>query len=197
MTQATLPRGNYDLRIIAGQWRGRRIPMLALDEVRPTTDRIRETVFNWLQPYIAGAYCLDAFAGTGVLGLEALSRGAAHVVFVDKQKTLCIQLQEQLKQFECQQASVLCHALPAEKAKTKISHPFDLVFLDPPYQQNLWLPVLTWLENNKLIHERSLVFFEHLKSTSVTWPKNWLFWREQTAGNVHFGLLKQQSHMEA
>lgn len=181
--------GRKPLRIIAGAWRGRRIPLLALDEVRPTTGRIRETLFNWLQPVIAGAHCLDAFAGTGILGLEALSRGAASVTFVDKQMALCKQLQAFLTQVSCKQAKVLCQSLPPETNRIAITQPFDLVFLDPPYQQNLWLPVFNWLLQQQLVHTQSLVFFEHPRSTSIVWPQGWQYWREQTAGQVHFGLL--------
>lgn len=182
--------GRKPLHIIAGAWRGRRIPILALNEVRPTTSRIRETLFNWLQPFITGAHCLDAFAGTGILGLEALSRGAASVMFVDKQAVLCKQLQAFLKMVDCHQAKVLCQSFPDEKLMAHIKQPLDLIFLDPPYQQDLWVPVLQWLTKHQLVHAQSLVFFEHPRTTPVTWPEGWQYWREQTAGNVHFGLLK-------
>lgn len=185
--------GRKPLRIIAGTWRGRRLPLLALDEVRPTTDRIRETLFNWLQPYTAGAHCLDAFAGSGILGLEALSRGAASVIFVDKQTVLCKHLQAFLKVLDCKQAQVFCHTLPNDALLKRFTKPFDVVFLDPPYQQNLWIPTLNWLTENQLVHEQSLVFFEHFRATPIIWPEGWQYWREQTAGNVRFGLLKRQS----
>jgi 16S rRNA (guanine966-N2)-methyltransferase len=146
--------GRKPLRIIAGTWRGRRMPMLALDEVRPTMDRIRETLFNWLQPVIAGAYCLDTFAGTGILGLEALSRGAASVMFVDKQAALCKHIQGFLKLVDCHQGKVFCQSLPNDKIISHITKPFDLVFLDPPYQQDLWIPVLNWLTTHQLVHDQ-------------------------------------------
>lgn len=178
------------LRIIGGSWRSRKIPLLALDEVRPTTDRIRETLFNWLQPIITGAYCLDAFAGTGILGLEALSRGAVHVVFVEKQRLLCQHLQSQLQLLQCEDANVYCQQLPSKIFTLPSAKPFDVIFLDPPYNQALLLPMLHWLSTHHLVHEQSLVFFEHAKSSLIIWPDDWICWREQTAGNVHFGLLR-------
>lgn len=178
------------LRIISGRWRGRKIPLLALNEVRPTTDRIRETLFNWLQTPIAGAYCLDAFAGTGILGLEALSRGAAHVVFIEKQPLLCQELKSALQTLDCNDANIYCQSLPNDAFIMQSSEPFDVVFLDPPYQQALLLPMLNWLSTHHLVHEQSLVFFEHAKSLKHSWPEGWACWREQTAGNVHFGLLR-------
>lgn len=199
MTLKPAPQtGRKPLRIIAGTWRGRKMPLLLLDEVRPTTDRIRETLFNWLQPYIAGAHCLDAFAGSGILGLEALSRGAASVMFVEKQAALCKHLQGFLAVVSCSSphAKVLCQSLPNDKIAKQIHKPFDLVFLDPPYQQALWIPVLNWLTANQFIHPQTLVFFEQPKTVSITWPDGWSHFREQTAGNVRFGLLMRESSEE-
>src|SRR5665213_2266264 len=94
------------VRIIAGKWRGRRLKVPDIKDLRPTPDRVRETLFNWLAPVLPGAYCLDLFAGSGVLGFEALSRGAAHAVMVDQSPDVVALLQEELKTFEADNATV-------------------------------------------------------------------------------------------
>jgi 16S rRNA (guanine966-N2)-methyltransferase len=128
------------LRIIAGQWRGRKFRFPELD-IRPTPDRVRETVFNWLQGRIEGAHCLDLYAGSGALGLEALSRGAASVVFVEHQRAAVNALRDLLRDWQAANATVVrdeaLHYLGALRAAAPAAadggRGFDLVFLDPPY----------------------------------------------------------------
>lgn len=190
MKHSATSTGPGELRIIAGAWRGRKFPVLPLAELRPTTDRIRETLFNWLQPVIAGARCLDAFAGSGLLGLEALSRGAASVCFVDKNPQICKAIQNTLRQLACEQGTVYCSALPNPRFHEKVKQGFDVIFLDPPYQQALLLPTLNWLVEKHLLHANALIFFEHAKSEVPPWdPAVWTVYKSQTAGQVHFGLL--------
>src|ERR1700690_3549121 len=135
------PRGAQQrmLRIIAGRWRGRRFRFPPLD-IRPTPDRVRETLFNWLQTRIEGAHCLDLYAGSGALGLEALSRGAASVVFVEQQRAAVNALRQLLRDWQVSNASVVCdqaqHYLAADRPPglpcTDAGRGFDLVFIDPP-----------------------------------------------------------------
>ena len=118
------------VRIIAGKWRGRRLKVPDIKDLRPTPDRVRETVFNWLAPILPGAHCLDLFAGSGVLGFEALSRGAASVTLVDQSPEIVALLQEELKTFGADNATVYRATVPQQLHFP--SQVFDVVFLDPP-----------------------------------------------------------------
>ena len=123
------------VRIIGGAWRGRRLAIPAATEVRPTPDRVRETLFNWLDPVLPGARCLDLFAGTGVLGLEALSRGAAEAWFVEVDAVLVRALQGRIGELEAEARIVRGDAL--KLLATLPEKPFDVVFADPPYAMSL------------------------------------------------------------
>jgi len=122
------------LRIIAGKWRSRKVTFPNKEHIRPTTDRLRETLFNWLAPHIQGANCLDAFAGSGVLGLEALSRGASHVTFIDISKENIIVIAENARKLGCENEITLIpqNFFMIENLK---SPSFDIIFLDPPFHQ--------------------------------------------------------------
>ena len=129
------PNSNNGIRIIGGEWRGRRLPVPNVTGLRPTLDRFRETLFNWLMFDVEGARCLDLFAGSGALGLEALSRGAAYVDFVDNSKAAITGINQHLASLNCTAART--HQQPAEawlkaqSASDKLA-PYDLIFLDPP-----------------------------------------------------------------
>jgi len=130
-----MPSRQNAVRIIAGNWRGKRISIPAGTMVRPTPDRVRETLFNWLAAKIPGARCLDLFAGTGVLGLEALSRDARETWFVENDATLARSLRQQIDDLEAS-ATVICGDAAALLKRSVIER-FDIVFLDPPYEQPL------------------------------------------------------------
>lgn len=119
------------IRIIGGQWRSRRLPVLSAEGLRPTPDRVRETLFNWLAPYISGAHCLDLFAGTGALCLEALSRGAADVVMVERDPEAVALLRANIERLQAQGADVV--AADALEYLAGRPRPFDIIFLDPPF----------------------------------------------------------------
>jgi 16S rRNA (guanine966-N2)-methyltransferase len=119
------------IRIIGGRWRSRRLPVLMAEGLRPTPDRVRETLFNWLAPYVEGARCLDLFAGTGALCLEALSRGAAEVVMVERDGDAAKQIRENVRSLEADGAEVI--AADALQYLAGRPRPFDIVFLDPPF----------------------------------------------------------------
>ena len=123
------------LRIIGGRHRGRRLRFPPGVDIRPTPDRVRETLFNWLQPRIAGARVLDLFAGSGVLGLEALSRGAAHATFIEKDRRAAAAIEALVREWRVADASVSCRDAMAWLAAAAPSAAFDVVFLDPPYDQ--------------------------------------------------------------
>src|SRR5688572_32360734 len=135
-----MPRPANRLRIIGGRWRGSRIEFPPLAAIRPSPDRVRETLFNWLQQPIVGARCLDLFAGSGALGLEALSRGAAHVTFIEKDRRAAAAIDELAR--EWLEAQVWVQSVDALSWLERIPAPatFDIVFVDPPYDANLLEP---------------------------------------------------------
>jgi 16S rRNA (guanine966-N2)-methyltransferase len=143
------------VRVIGGTLRGRKVPVLEATELRPTPDRVRATVFNWLQPFLAQARCLDLFAGTGVLGIEALSRGAAHATFVDSDPRLAKAIDICLHAFGLAELGRV-HTLDVREFLVRpCAAPFDIVFLDPPYAlplQRLLAALEPWLAPSALVY---------------------------------------------
>jgi 16S rRNA (guanine966-N2)-methyltransferase len=177
-----------ELRIIAGQWRGRKIKFPNESGLRPTLDRVRETIFNWLGPYLAGASCLDCFAGSGVLGLEALSRGAAHAVFIDESKKTMSAIQQNATALDTTTAQMICASLPA--GLTQLSpHVFDIVFLDPPYNSKILEICVEMLIKNNLIGSKSILYIEAGAKESIDLPPNWQWLKHKHTATLQFGLL--------
>ncbi len=188
----------HRVRIIGGRWRGTRVPVAAGTGARPTPDRVRETLFNWLGPAIEGARCLDLFAGTGVLGLEALSRGAGDVVFVDSDRRLTAALQAQLVRLDASaqvvQADVLKWLRSGEVAtagasvgRTDPAGRFDVVFLDPPYAMPAE-PLLTAL--SAWLSPGARIYVERARDAGLPQAPDRMHWhRTATAGGVAYGLL--------
>jgi 16S rRNA (guanine966-N2)-methyltransferase len=173
------------VRIIAGEWRGRRIPIVPGTIVRPTPDRVRETLFNWLQEPIVGARCLDLFAGTGALGFESLSRGAAEVWFVEKDVTLAAALAAQAETFRAQPRIV---RQDVEAFLRGPSTPrFDVVFLDPPYAMPIE-PLLTALA--PWLADGALVYVERPREQGLPAPAGAEWVKRGRAGAVEYGLLR-------
>src|SRR3990167_10705810 len=127
---------NNSVRIIGGKWRGKKISFPPLSFLRPTHDRIRETLFNWMEPYLHDAVCLDLFAGSGVIGFEALSRGAKFVVMVDQDIEVITSLKKNLKTLSAENVEIIQAKIPAKTFKSQQKQ-FDIVFLDPPYFEGL------------------------------------------------------------
>ena len=184
-------KDNNKIRIIAGQWRGKRLALPNGTSVRPTPDRVRETVFNWLTPRLFGARCLDLFAGSGVLGLEALSRGAKQVTFVEQDRRLCEALRKHLHELGAScQATVETNKV-GDWLKLAPTDEVDICFLDPPYEQTP-LPVLEVL--SPLLAKDSLVYVERPDMDSLRELEEFgTFHRISKAGRVHFGLLAPYS----
>ncbi len=176
-----------DLRIIAGQWRGRRWRFLAAEGVRPTPDRVRETLFNWLAPRVAGARCLDLFAGSGALGLEALSRGAGHVTFVERQSPVAQALQAQLALWKASNYEL--HVADASAWLAQAGSPFDIVFLDPPFDAGLTTAVLARLRARQLLVPGGWVYLE--QPADAPPPGDWALHRSGRAGAVGYYLLHE------
>lgn len=178
------------LRIIAGRWRGRKLNFPEIEGLRPTGDRIRETIFNWLAPVISGARCLDLFAGSGALGFEALSRGAAHLDFVDASTAVSQSIQSSLERLEETAARVYC-----QKANIFLSAdhaPYDVIFLDPPFAMNALLDMLSLIKDKSLLKPGGVIYFEEDKSTQSA-LSDWQVVKDKVAGQVRYGLLKAAS----
>ena len=155
---------SHAIRIIGGRWRNTRIPVADRDQLRPSADRVRETLFNWLAPALSGARCLDLFAGTGVLGFEALSRGAAHCVLVERDAALVAALSALKQRLGADGAEI--HTGDVLRYLGTAPTPADIVFLDPPFHQDLVPRVLAllahgWLAAGALVYvecEREAAF---------------------------------------
>jgi 16S rRNA (guanine966-N2)-methyltransferase len=185
--QKSASQGPNRLRIIGGRWRGSRIVFPPLAAIRPSPDRVRETLFNWLQQPIVGARCLDLFAGSGALGLEALSRGAVHVTFVDREPQIGRHLSQTLERLGSRDATVVVE--DAQCFLSRPAQPFDIVFLDPPFDSGALEQVggrlQGWLAPGGYVYvecpaERSLAIL----------PAHWAVQRTKRAGQVGYHLLR-------
>ena len=183
--------GSGFVRIIAGKWRGRKLPVKNVEGLRPTTDRVKETLFNWLQADLYQANCLDLFAGSGSLGLEALSRQANHVTFIEKNVLAYQQLSENLKVLQADNATL--YHLNANEFLTKLNNttPFDLVFIDPPFHQGLLEEACQLLNQNQLLCQNALIYVE-TEFSNVDLPLAWHLIKEKKAGQVYFRLYRNQ-----
>lgn len=185
-------RGQQTLRIIGGQWRGRQFQFPAAEHLRPTPDRVRETLFNWLMPYIDGAHCLDLFCGSGALGLEALSRGAGQVTFVDTSKQVMQFLQQICDTLKTDKADFY-HG-PAAVFLNKIASPCDIIFLDPPYDLNLVPETVAQLQAAGGLKAGGWIYIEHDgRLDQGNLPSEWQPHREKVAGQVHYSLYQVQA----
>lgn len=180
--------GNNRFRIIGGQWRGRKLVFPDVADIRPTPDRVRETLFNWLQPYVLGAKCLDLFAGSGAVGLEALSRGAGTVTFVEKNRQVAGKIREHLQLLTGNGEVIESDALSYLKTQ---STTYDLIFLDPPFGQGLIADVCHLLEEHQYVNDKTLIYLESEQMvTSEQLPTGFSIEREKQAGQVWYGLAR-------
>ena len=177
----------HSVRIVGGQWRGRRLPVMDQAALRPTKDLIRETIFNWLQPLLPGSRCLDAFAGSGVLGFEAASRDAAEVVLLEPQIKIYQSLLKQKEIFQASHIHVL--ASRAERYLQRPSKPFDIVFLDPPFALGVLSDVCALLAENAWLQAGGHIYLEAARNEGLpSLPESWSLEREKTSGDVVYGL---------
>jgi 16S rRNA (guanine966-N2)-methyltransferase len=179
------------LRIVAGQWRGKtfRFPE---GDIRPTPDRVRETLFNWLHGRVEGAHCLDLYAGSGALGLEALSRGAASVVFVEHQRAAVDALRTLLRDWQASNATVVRdeaqHYLAGLRAPGAAERGFDLVFLDPPYDSGE-LPAAAAVLARRGLAPDARIYIEQHAGRQQALPPSWRELRSGKAGEVRYHLF--------
>lgn len=187
--------GNGNLRIIAGKWRGRKLSIAEQEGLRPTSNRIRETLFNWLTVYIENARILDCFSGSGALALESLSRGASEAIILEKASHVADNIKSNLALLSCSQGKVINTdsmtwlAKPANKA-------FDIIFLDPPFRNGLLKTVCNLLSANGYACPESIVYVEveaeamKNKEVLLLMPPAWSMIRGKTAGQVHYSLWR-------
>ncbi len=187
------------MRIIAGIWRGRRIEFPDLPGLRPTPDRIRETLFNWLQPALAGARCLDLFAGSGALGLEALSRGAQAAVFVEQAPAAARALREQCARLGIAAPAARVAEMGAKRFLGIPGEPFDIVFLDPPYALDALPEHLPLLADGNgsggsWVKPGGLIYLECERTAGVpAMPTAWELLKSKSAGEVGYHLARAKA----
>ena len=189
----TNAKTSNQLRIIGGQWRGRKLNFPSIEGLRPTTDRVRETLFNWLTPHIVDARCLDLFSGSGALGLEALSRGAAFADLVDASPVVCQQLTQNLQTLQCTKAKVWNN--PAQAWLEQAQPSYDVIFLDPPFGKDLAASCIQLIDSQQLLNNApnatSWVYLEMATQDPLPIiPTHWHLHREKTAGQVSYRLYK-------
>jgi 16S rRNA (guanine966-N2)-methyltransferase len=180
------------LRIIAGAWRGRRFRFTAEADIRPTPDRVRETLFNWLRERVPGARCLDLCAGSGALGLEALSRGAARVHFVESDATAVRELRARLVEWGAQGASV--ERVDALRYLRTKPEPFDIVFLDPPFAAGVLRAAAQLLEDRQWLAPAALIYVESAARVDLPeLPASWRLAKAKRAGEVGYHLFEKST----
>ncbi len=180
------------IRIIGGRWRSRRIRFPDVEGLRPTADRIRETLFNWLQNFIQDAVCLDLFSGSGILGFEALSRGAAHVSFVDKNPEVIRFLHVVIEQLQAEHFKILQGNIPSNSLHQQLSgRQYSIVFIDPPFHQGLIESTCAWLASTELLAPGALIYIEAERSLkTLALPENWTIIKSKETGQVGYHLVQ-------
>ncbi|EIC82622.1 16S rRNA (guanine(966)-N(2))-methyltransferase [Serratia sp. M24T3] len=175
------------IRLIGGQWRGRKLPVPHSPGLRPTTDRVRETLFNWLAPVIQGARCLDCFAGSGALGIEALSRYAGSATLLEFEKPVAQQLERNLALLNAQQGQVI--NVNTMNWLAKSGTPYDVIFLDPPFRKGILQDTLGLLDANGWLADEAWIYIEsEVEHGPIPVPNGWRLHREKIAGQVAYRL---------
>lgn len=192
MAKKNVPAQAGQIRIIGGQWRGRKLPVPDSPGLRPTTDRVRETLFNWLVPVIQQARCLDGFAGSGALGFEALSRYAAHVTLLENERSIARQLEQNAVLLKTDNARIINTNTLNWLAQA--GEPYDVVFLDPPFRRDLLNQTLTLLEQQGWLAPEAWIYVEtEVENGELEIPVTWTLHREKVAGQVAYRLYIRQT----
>lgn len=180
------------IRIIGGQWRGRKLPVLDKEGLRPTTDRVKETLFNWLAPDIVNARCLDCFSGSGSLGFEALSRYAREAVLLERDRQVAQQLKTNATLLKATNANVVNEDTLVWLDRAGSA--FDIVFVDPPFRQDILNKTIRLLEDRGWLAENAVIYIEsEAEQQQLVIPKNWHLHREKMAGQVMYRMYVRQS----
>lgn len=181
------PRGSGRLRILGGTHRGRVLRFPEADGLRPTGNRVRETLFNWLAPLLPGSRCLDAFAGSGALGFEALSRGARHCTFIEVDAQVAQALTGNVSLLKATAEAEVVHGDLLAWLKRPATLSYDLVFLDPPFAAGFWQPAVAELERGWLAPQ-GWAYVECPRGVNLSVPEHWYLHREKHAGQVTYRL---------
>ena len=181
---------NHQVRIISGEWRGRKLAVANSQGLRPTPDRVRETLFNWVTDSCRNGVVLDCFAGSGVLGFEAASRGAANVVLVEKEIPISRLLTDQLRVFNSDRIEVITNDI--EQYLTSCTKVFDLVFIDPPYvNPSLRRIVLNYLLERQLLADKAMIYLEWPRQENFDLEDDRLVWhRQKRAGQIEYAVAQ-------
>jgi len=191
MPRPGTPAAPGQLRIIGGRWRGRRLRFPAVAGLRPTTDRTRETLFNWLSASVVDSHCLDLFAGSGALGLEALSRGASAVVFIERSDAAAGAISAHLQALGMPDSHCVRQDAVTWLRQGNRSAPFDIVFLDPPFESALLTDCLPLLAMPGWFAAGALVYLETARETPLPpLPASWQLHREKFAGGTAYRLFQ-------
>lgn len=186
-------RSNH-VRIIGGDWRGRKLAFPDIDGLRPTSDRMRETLFNWLAPHMAGARVIDLFAGSGALGLESLSRGAVNIVFVELNNLAATAIGDNLSLLNRAGLDAGCADLRQQSAFQYLQSAepgsCDILFLDPPFANNIHNEILSLIASRQIMRRNAYIYIEAPLHTDLEIPANWLNHREKISGQVHYRLYQ-------
>ena len=185
------------LRIIGGKWRGRKLNFVNAQGLRPTLDRVRETLFNWLQPVIYNAHCLDLYSGSGALGFEALSRGAAQVTMVDNNCRVISQINQNLQLLSCENSDAVCmdaiDFLSRQNLQSTDKSSYQVVFLDPPFNQGLLDSCFEKIEQQQLLANNSYIYIEAEKNYQLNnIPNQWQKIKEKQAGQLAYYLFYRE-----
>jgi len=182
------------VRIIAGEWRGRRLPVPDIEGLRPSGDRSREVLFNWLQPHLRGAVCVDLFAGTGVLGLEAVSRGAAKATLVEQSRPAAASIRASLANLGAQSVT-LAEGDALRWLETQLPQSADIVFIDPPFGLGLGEAALEQVLAVNLLRPGALVYLESPRAQTPDHPRAaFETVKEKVLGEVRMQLLREMGH---
>jgi 16S rRNA (guanine966-N2)-methyltransferase len=180
------------IRLISGQWKGKKLPVMDKQGLRPTTDRTKETLFNWLMHDVREANCLDCFSGSGSLGFEALSRYAKYCTFLELNKQVAQQLQINLNTLKIDNAQII-QSDSLQYLSKQATRQYDIVFIDPPFNQGLAQPCIDQLEAQGYLLNGSLIYVE-IESTllSISVPNHWSLLKEKISGQVRYQLFRRE-----
>ena len=181
------------IKIVGGEFKGFKIPFLKSENLRPTLNKSRETLFNWLMYEITGANCLDMFSGSGALGLEALSRGAKYVYFLELSKKRCEKIQQTISILKLEGRSNIFNVNSLDISHNeKIKRKYDIIFLDPPYRMNFLKKIHILLEENQFVDKQTMIYAEAEKELHL--DKELFKWNQikyGSGGQTTFGLFKK------
>jgi 16S rRNA (guanine966-N2)-methyltransferase len=190
LNKPSKPGSLGSVRLISGKYRGRKLPVILAKGLRPTTDRVKETVFSWLMPYMHNSRCLDCFAGSGSLGFEALSRGANEVTLLELNRQAAEQLKKNKALLKADHLTI--HQTDSLEFLQNPITCFDIVFIDPPFNKELVDQAISRL-NDGWLADNAIIYIEMEQNGQFNIPKNWSLLKEKTAGQVAYRLFEKNN----